>query len=209
MTEDRERTLVGRDRALLAEGYRELLGDLKERIRSAQVTAALSVNRELIALYWQIGRAIGERQETHGWGDAGDRPPLRRSAPCVPRHEGVFTAQPPLHAHVRRGVSGAGLLAASCCQFALRARHHGDGAPRDSGDVGRPTRLHDAGNGAHPADVLGLDFLETADGSYILLESNDTPGLAGFPEEARLAVASLVRDKIDARFSRARLTTRA
>jgi len=44
VTEDRER-------ALLAEGYRELLGDLKERIRSAQVTAALSVNRELIALY--------------------------------------------------------------------------------------------------------------------------------------------------------------
>ncbi len=48
------------------------------------------------------------------------------------------------------------------------------------------------------ADVLGLDFLETADGTYILLESNDTPGLAGFPEEARLAMASLVRDKINA-----------
>jgi len=30
--------------------------------------AALSVNRELIALYWQIGREIGERQETQSWG---------------------------------------------------------------------------------------------------------------------------------------------
>ncbi len=49
-------------------GYQALLGDLKERIRAAQIRAALSVNRELIALYWQVGRAIGERQETHGWG---------------------------------------------------------------------------------------------------------------------------------------------
>jgi predicted nuclease of restriction endonuclease-like (RecB) superfamily len=50
------------------EGYQELLGDLKERIRSAQIRAALSVNRELILLYWQIGRAIATRQEEYGWG---------------------------------------------------------------------------------------------------------------------------------------------
>ncbi len=56
------------ERGLIPEGYKELLGDLKERIRAAQVRAALSVNRELIALYWQIGRAISDRQETHGWG---------------------------------------------------------------------------------------------------------------------------------------------
>jgi len=55
-------------RVAVPEGYRELLGDLKERIGSAQIKAALSVNRELIALYWQIGRAISDRQETHGWG---------------------------------------------------------------------------------------------------------------------------------------------
>ncbi len=55
-------------RAVLPEGYQELLGDLKERIGSAQVRAALSVNRELITLYWQIGRLISEQQETHGWG---------------------------------------------------------------------------------------------------------------------------------------------
>ncbi len=55
-------------RAVLPEGYQELLGDLKERIGSAQIKAALSVNRELIALYWQIGRAISDQQETHGWG---------------------------------------------------------------------------------------------------------------------------------------------
>lgn len=50
--------------------YGELLEDLKKRIREAQVKAALSVNRELIALYWHIGRSIVERQRAEGWGKA-------------------------------------------------------------------------------------------------------------------------------------------
>jgi predicted nuclease of restriction endonuclease-like (RecB) superfamily len=49
-------------------GYAELLRSLKERIRSAQVKAALSVNRELILLYWQIGREILSRQTSENWG---------------------------------------------------------------------------------------------------------------------------------------------
>lgn len=53
----------------LLAGYEELLSDLKTRIRSAQIKAALSVNREMIALYWEIGRGIVERQEKAGWGD--------------------------------------------------------------------------------------------------------------------------------------------
>jgi len=57
-----------RDTDVAPEGYQALLGDLKERIRAAQLGAALSVNREVIALYWQIGRAIQERQDVYGWG---------------------------------------------------------------------------------------------------------------------------------------------
>lgn len=49
-------------------GYAALLEDLKQRIRAAQVKAALSVNRELIALYWHIGKSIAERQRAAGWG---------------------------------------------------------------------------------------------------------------------------------------------
>jgi predicted nuclease of restriction endonuclease-like (RecB) superfamily len=45
-----------------------LLADLKARIRAAQVKAALAVNREMIGLYWGIGRSIVERQEAEGWG---------------------------------------------------------------------------------------------------------------------------------------------
>ena len=48
--------------------YVEFLNGLKQRIRSAQVKAALAVNRELILLYWQIGRDILARQEAEGWG---------------------------------------------------------------------------------------------------------------------------------------------
>src|SRR4051812_38686909 len=48
--------------------YDAFLQELKERIRSAQVRAALSVNQELVLLYWSIGRDILSRQQTEGWG---------------------------------------------------------------------------------------------------------------------------------------------
>lgn len=50
------------------EGYIEWLKDIKERIQSAQQKAVLAANSEMIALYWQIGRDILERQEQQGWG---------------------------------------------------------------------------------------------------------------------------------------------
>ncbi len=49
-------------------GYTELLTELKVRIRTAQVRAGLAVNRELVMLYWRIGRDILVRQRTQGWG---------------------------------------------------------------------------------------------------------------------------------------------
>ena len=44
-------------------GYPALLKEIKERIRSAQYEALKSVNKELISLYWDIGRVIIERQK--------------------------------------------------------------------------------------------------------------------------------------------------
>jgi predicted nuclease of restriction endonuclease-like (RecB) superfamily len=52
----------------LPPGYGELLTELKDRIRRAQVRAAVAANRELIRLYWDIGREIVRRQEREGWG---------------------------------------------------------------------------------------------------------------------------------------------
>ncbi len=52
----------------LPDNYDEFLQALKERIRTSQVRAALAVNKELVLLYWQIGRDILNRQEQEGWG---------------------------------------------------------------------------------------------------------------------------------------------
>lgn len=50
------------------EGYADWLAELKSRIHTAQQRATLAVNRELVLLYWQIGRDILARQAEQGWG---------------------------------------------------------------------------------------------------------------------------------------------
>ncbi|MCP1312980.1 PDDEXK nuclease domain-containing protein [Halomonas sp. 707D4] len=50
------------------DGYSDWLTELKHRIHGAQQRATLAVNRELILLYWQIGRDILKRQAEQGWG---------------------------------------------------------------------------------------------------------------------------------------------
>ena len=50
------------------DNYDVFLKDLKTRIRQAQVKAAIAVNKELLILYWQIGREILTRQQQEGWG---------------------------------------------------------------------------------------------------------------------------------------------
>ncbi|HGG1311318.1 TPA: YhcG family protein [Yersinia enterocolitica] len=48
--------------------YSDWLAELKGRIHSARQRATLAVNRELVGLYWQIGRDILVRQADQGWG---------------------------------------------------------------------------------------------------------------------------------------------
>ncbi|MDR0545985.1 MAG: PDDEXK nuclease domain-containing protein [Dysgonamonadaceae bacterium] len=48
--------------------YREWIGDLKQQIQRSQIKAALSVNSQLIMLYWDLGRQIVEKQENSKWG---------------------------------------------------------------------------------------------------------------------------------------------
>jgi predicted nuclease of restriction endonuclease-like (RecB) superfamily len=57
--------------------YGELLGDLKTRIRQAQLKASLAINSEMISLYWDVGQMIHKRQQQDGWG-AGVIPQLSR-----------------------------------------------------------------------------------------------------------------------------------
>ena len=48
--------------------YRQVLADIKQRIRHAQTRAVMAVNAELIRLYWEIGALIDARQQQEGWG---------------------------------------------------------------------------------------------------------------------------------------------
>jgi len=41
--------------------YAQLLNQVKSRIRDARVRAGLATNRELVALYWGIGKLIVKR----------------------------------------------------------------------------------------------------------------------------------------------------
>ena len=50
------------------QGYAEWLAELKTRVHAAQQRATLAVNRELVLLYWQIGRDVLARQAEQGWG---------------------------------------------------------------------------------------------------------------------------------------------
>ncbi len=49
-------------------GFLALLAEIKGCIQTAQTRAVLSVNSELVRLYWDIGRIIHERQGREGWG---------------------------------------------------------------------------------------------------------------------------------------------
>jgi predicted nuclease of restriction endonuclease-like (RecB) superfamily len=48
--------------------YYDWLNSLKQRIKSSQIKAALSVNKELILLYWDLGKQISDKQKNEGWG---------------------------------------------------------------------------------------------------------------------------------------------
>jgi hypothetical protein len=49
--------------------YKNWLQTLKGKIQQSQIKAAIQVNSELLRLYWQIGKAIVEKQAKAKWGD--------------------------------------------------------------------------------------------------------------------------------------------
>lgn len=64
----RPKAVASKATNLLPAGYAGVLAGIKNRVRAAQLRAAVSVNRELIALYWDIARTIVAAQETQGYG---------------------------------------------------------------------------------------------------------------------------------------------
>jgi len=50
--------------------YKKWLADLKNKVRSIQIKAAIAVNKELLTFYWELGADIVQRQSTTNWGDS-------------------------------------------------------------------------------------------------------------------------------------------
>jgi predicted nuclease of restriction endonuclease-like (RecB) superfamily len=48
--------------------YASTLADLKKKIQESQLKAISAANKELLSLYWSIGKTIVEKQEQNGWG---------------------------------------------------------------------------------------------------------------------------------------------
>ena len=65
----RRTSLPAKSRAVVVpDGYGPLLTEIKTRVQTARIKAGLAANRELLALYWDIGRLILGRQRKEGWG---------------------------------------------------------------------------------------------------------------------------------------------
>ena len=52
----------------MPQDYADVLDQLKRQVRGARVQATRVVNTQLLVLYWDIGRAILDRQDSQGWG---------------------------------------------------------------------------------------------------------------------------------------------
>ena len=48
--------------------YPHILGTLKEKINQARLRAVLTVNAELLGIYWEIGKVIALQEAEAGWG---------------------------------------------------------------------------------------------------------------------------------------------
>ncbi len=61
---------MGKGVEALPYGYIEILEDIKKKVKSSQLRAFCAVNKELISIYWEIGRTIYDQQQADSWGDS-------------------------------------------------------------------------------------------------------------------------------------------
>lgn len=57
------------EKKITSQEYNQWLAELKEKIRNSQLRAGLKVNTELLSLYWELGKAMTDKQANSTWGD--------------------------------------------------------------------------------------------------------------------------------------------
>lgn len=60
--------MAEKNNSILSPEYLNFKNEITARIRSAQYEALKAVNKEMIALYWEVGKRITEQQTALGWG---------------------------------------------------------------------------------------------------------------------------------------------
>lgn len=60
--------MATKNNSIISPEYLNFKDEITARIRSVQYEALKAVNREMIALYWEIGKRITEQQTALGWG---------------------------------------------------------------------------------------------------------------------------------------------
>ena len=60
--------MTEKNNSILSPEYLNFKNEITARIRSAQYEALKAVNKEIIALYWEVGKRITEQQTALGWG---------------------------------------------------------------------------------------------------------------------------------------------
>jgi predicted nuclease of restriction endonuclease-like (RecB) superfamily len=68
--QDKKNIHSGQTAHLTSPAYQQLVADMTERVQAGQLAAFRAVNKELIKLYWDLGKMILERQEQNAWGNA-------------------------------------------------------------------------------------------------------------------------------------------
>lgn len=111
------------DNLLLSRDYRNWLKTLKQKVRQAQIKAAVQVNTALLEFYWQLGADIVDRQKNSVWGDSFLQQLSRDLMAEFPEMKGFSEAN--LH-YVRRwflfyskGLVNSGTTCARICQQAV------------------------------------------------------------------------------------------
>jgi hypothetical protein len=98
----------GRHDVPLPADYRVLLTDVKSRIRAAQLRASLSVNQELIQLYWDIGRLIDSKPRVGVLPSSIGLPATPEGVPRVGRLFGKYFAHESVFPRLRVGFRNFG-----------------------------------------------------------------------------------------------------
>ena len=62
-----------KDNFVITDDYKQFIQHIKQTIQNSQIKAAISVNRELLNFYWNMGKRIVEKQKQTAWGLAGER----------------------------------------------------------------------------------------------------------------------------------------